>query len=107
MALSREANSKDPDALYAAIIEAHAGLSDADSAALNARLVLLLANHIGEESRAARGARRGAQVDRQKRLIGPGPIPIVVAVGWIDPRCSRSRFVLGHRFARPNPVRNP
>ena len=50
MALSREANSKDPDALYAAIIEAHAGLSDADSAALNARLVLLLANHIGEES---------------------------------------------------------
>jgi hypothetical protein len=50
MALSREANSKDPDALYAAIIEAHAGLSDADSAALNARLVLLLANHIGEEA---------------------------------------------------------
>ena len=50
MALSREANSKDPDALYAAIIQAHAGLSDADSAALNARLVLLLANHIGEES---------------------------------------------------------
>ena len=50
MVLSREANSKDPDALYAAIIEAHAGLSDAESAALNARLVLLLANHIGEES---------------------------------------------------------
>ena len=50
MALSREANSKDPDALYAAIIEAHTGLSDADSAALNARLVLLLANHIGEEA---------------------------------------------------------
>ena len=50
MALQREANSNDPDALYAAIIEAHAGLSDADSAALNARLVLLLANHIGDES---------------------------------------------------------
>jgi hypothetical protein len=50
MALSREANSKDPDALYAAIIEAHAGLSEADSAALNARLVLLLANHIGDET---------------------------------------------------------
>jgi hypothetical protein len=50
MALQREANSRDPDALYAAIIEAHAGLSDADSAALNARLVLLLANHIGDES---------------------------------------------------------
>jgi hypothetical protein len=50
MALSREANSKDPDALYAAIIQAHADLSDAESAALNARLVLLLANHIGEEA---------------------------------------------------------
>jgi hypothetical protein len=50
MALSREANSKDPDALYAAIIHAHADLSDAESAALNARLVLLLANHIGEEA---------------------------------------------------------
>jgi hypothetical protein len=50
MALQREANTKDPDGLYAAIIEAHAGLSDADSAALNARLVLLLANHIGDEA---------------------------------------------------------
>ncbi len=50
MALRREANIKDPDGLYAAIIEAHAGLSDADSAALNVRLVLLLANHIGDEA---------------------------------------------------------
>ena len=50
MALQREANTKDPDGLYAAIIEAHAGLSDADSAALNVRLVLLLANHIGDET---------------------------------------------------------
>jgi hypothetical protein len=50
MPLQRETNSEDPDGLYAAILEAHAGLSDADSAALNARLVLLLANHIGEEA---------------------------------------------------------
>jgi hypothetical protein len=50
MPLLREANCKDFDALYAAIIDAHAGLSDADSIALNARLVLVLANHIGEES---------------------------------------------------------
>jgi hypothetical protein len=39
---------QDPDGLYAAIIDAHGGLSDAESAALNARLVLLLANHIGD-----------------------------------------------------------
>ena len=50
MALQHEPNIKDPDGLYAAIIDAHAGLSDAESAALNARLVLLLVNHIGEES---------------------------------------------------------
>jgi hypothetical protein len=50
MPLEHQPNLEDPDAVYAAIIEAHAGLSEVDSAALNARLVLLLANHIGEES---------------------------------------------------------
>ena len=50
MPLAAPAQPRDPDAVYAAIIEAHAGLSEADSAALNARLVLLLANHIGEEA---------------------------------------------------------
>ena len=48
MTLKREPNIADPDGLYAAIIDAHAGLGEADSAALNARLVLLLANHIGD-----------------------------------------------------------
>jgi hypothetical protein len=50
MPLKREPNIADPDRVYAAIIAAHEGLSDADSMALNARLVLLLANHIGEEA---------------------------------------------------------
>lgn len=36
------------DDVYAALIEAHRGLSDEASARLNARLVLLLANHIGD-----------------------------------------------------------
>ena len=36
-----------PDDFYEALIDAHEGLSTADSHALNARLVLLLANHIG------------------------------------------------------------
>lgn len=35
------------DDFYEALIDAHQGLSSADSHALNARLVLLLANHIG------------------------------------------------------------
>ena len=50
MPLQHQPNVKDPDGLYAAIIEAHAGLPEADSVALNARLVLLLANHIGDEA---------------------------------------------------------
>ena len=35
------------DDFYEALIDAHRDLSPADSHALNARLVLLLANHIG------------------------------------------------------------
>lgn len=36
------------DAFYEALVEAHRGLDDADSELLNARLVLLLANHVGD-----------------------------------------------------------
>jgi hypothetical protein len=38
----------DPDASYEALVEAHRGVSEAESAALNARLVLILSNHIGD-----------------------------------------------------------
>jgi hypothetical protein len=48
MPLQHEPNSADPDGLYASLIEAHAGLTEAESGALNARLVLVLANHIGD-----------------------------------------------------------
>jgi hypothetical protein len=48
VALKRDPNISDPDGLYTAIIDAHSDLSDAESVALNARLVLLLANHIGD-----------------------------------------------------------
>ena len=36
------------DDVYAALMAAHDGLSDDDSARLNVRLVLLLMNHIGD-----------------------------------------------------------
>lgn len=48
MPLTTESNLADPDAAYRAIIEAHRGLSEAESVALNARLVLILANHLGD-----------------------------------------------------------
>ena len=40
-------NYQDPDRFYAELVRAHDGLSDAASALLNARLVLILANHVG------------------------------------------------------------
>jgi Protein of unknown function (DUF2783) len=48
MALNRAPNVADPDGLYAILIDAHANLTEAESAALNTRLVLLLAIHIGD-----------------------------------------------------------
>ena len=45
--LITEPNLDAPDDFYEALIEAHRELSTTDSHALNARLVLLLANHIG------------------------------------------------------------
>jgi hypothetical protein len=38
------------DAVYAALVAAHRGRDAESSAALNARLILLLANHIGDGS---------------------------------------------------------
>lgn len=40
-------NLEAADDFYEALIETHQGLTDAQSHELNARLVLLLANHIG------------------------------------------------------------
>jgi hypothetical protein len=47
-ALSTQSNFADPDAAYRQIVEAHRGLDDEQSAALDAALVLILANHIGD-----------------------------------------------------------
>ncbi|MDB5574685.1 MAG: topoisomerase [Tardiphaga sp.] len=48
MTLSTASNFKDPDSAYRAVVEAHRGLTDAQSADLDAMLVLVLANHIGD-----------------------------------------------------------
>lgn len=48
MKLATESRLPDPDAAYRALVAAHRGLDEAASAALNTRLVLILANHIGD-----------------------------------------------------------
>lgn len=46
--LNTEPNIAQADDFYEALIETHRDLSEAQSQALNARLILLLANHIGD-----------------------------------------------------------
>lgn len=41
-------NIPDPDGFYDELLAAHEGLSKEQSDALNARLILVLANHIGD-----------------------------------------------------------
>ena len=48
MTLKLSKNIDDQDAVYATLIGAHQGLSEAQSIALNARLVLILCNQIGD-----------------------------------------------------------
>jgi hypothetical protein len=48
MTLSTSSNFAKPDDAFRIIVEAHRGLSDEQSADLDAALVLILANHIGD-----------------------------------------------------------
>ena len=49
MHLNTAPNLEAPDDFYEALIDAHRDLTSEASEALNARLVLLLANHIGSQ----------------------------------------------------------
>jgi hypothetical protein len=48
MPLSTASNFAKPDDAFRAIVEAHRGLNDEQSADLDAALLLILANHIGD-----------------------------------------------------------
>jgi Protein of unknown function (DUF2783) len=48
MSLSTSSNFAKPDDAFRAIVEAHRGLSEDQSADFDAALVLVLANHIGD-----------------------------------------------------------
>ncbi|MFQ8432532.1 DUF2783 domain-containing protein [Amaricoccus sp. W119] len=47
--LTTRPNFERADDFYAKLIAAHEGLSDDESMALNARLILTLANHVGDQ----------------------------------------------------------
>lgn len=44
--LRTDANIVDPDAFYCELIELHRGLTEEQSRLVNAKLILLLANHV-------------------------------------------------------------
>lgn len=48
MSVTLSPNIPDPDDFYTELLAVHEGLSKAESDALNARLILVLANHIGD-----------------------------------------------------------
>ena len=48
--LNLEPNIADPDGFYDELIAAHSTLSKQESDAFNARLLLILANHIGDRA---------------------------------------------------------
>lgn len=56
-------NIDDADDFYADLLAAHEGLEKADSDALNARLVLVLANHIGDRSVLSQAIRAATLAD--------------------------------------------
>jgi hypothetical protein len=80
--LNTEPNITSPDDFYQELIDLHRDLSDEQSAQVNAKLILLLANHIGdmEVLRAAMAAAREdvavpapepASAGTDARVIGP------------------------------------
>jgi hypothetical protein len=50
MTLNTDPNIPDPDGFYDALLAAHQGLSKDESDSLNARLILILANHVGDRA---------------------------------------------------------
>lgn len=57
MALKLEPNTASPDEVYQTLVDMHDGLDGEASARVNARMILLLANHIGDASVIAEAAR--------------------------------------------------
>ena len=73
--LNTSPNIADPDGFYAELLALHEGRSKAESDAINARLILILANHIGDratlsEAFAAAGAPDSETLDSAAKDSG-------------------------------------
>ena len=50
MKLITEPNIPDPDGFYEELIESQRDMTDAEAQAMNARLILVLSNHVGDRA---------------------------------------------------------
>ena len=77
--LNTQPNLQACDDFYEALIAAHQGLSTPESHAMNARLVLLLANHIGDQATLQQALQlaRGSAVPTADRRTTPDITPVV------------------------------
>jgi hypothetical protein len=76
--LNTEPALERPDDFYQALIDAHRGLSDEQSVQVNCRLVLLLANHVGDLdvlAEALEWARRGIEPVSEAAPPPPANLP--------------------------------
>jgi hypothetical protein len=71
MALILTPNIQDPDTFYAALLACHDGFSQAESAAFNARLILILANHIGGQTELSQAMQAAMASDQTERETQP------------------------------------
>jgi Protein of unknown function (DUF2783) len=69
--LNTRPNIADPDDFYARLLALHDGLTKAQSDALNARLILLLANHVGDDA-VLRDALQAAVASVREPAPSPG-----------------------------------
>jgi hypothetical protein len=70
--LNTQPNLPEPDDFYDALIAMHRGLTEAQSATANAKLILLLANHIGDAT-VLREAMRAAREDVVRSIVDDSP----------------------------------
>ena len=69
--MNNNLNFEDADLFYERLLDAHKGLSREQSEALNARLVLILANELGGSERLAACIAAAAEKDTPKALQHP------------------------------------
>jgi len=71
--MNTQPNILDPDGFYELLLDAHAGLSDHESQLVNAKLVLLLANQLGD-IKVLRTCIEAARPKRQPSPSGAYPL---------------------------------